>query len=207
MKILKTITDKKLEKGFDVRGAARAVIFDNKNLIPILFVSKYGYHKLPGGGIEKGENKLKALAREIKEETGCTAEIIGEVGVIIEDRFEFNLKQTSYCYFGNVIRKGKSDLEQDEIDEGFELVWMTLDEAIKKCKKDKPTDYEGKFIRDRDLTFLRKTRQLLISSEEETQAILKDKKLMKAIRQGEKEIEEGKGIDWEDFKKELKIEI
>ncbi len=37
----------------------------------------------------------------------------------------------------------------------------------------------------------------------ETNEILADKKLMKAIRQGEKEIDEGKGIPWEEVKKEL----
>lgn len=39
----------------------------------------------------------------------------------------------------------------------------------------------------------------------ETNEILVDKKLMKAIKQGEKEIKEGKGVDWEDFKKELNL--
>lgn len=37
----------------------------------------------------------------------------------------------------------------------------------------------------------------------ETEEIMSDPKLMKAIKQGEKEIEEGKGIPWEDVKKEL----
>lgn len=40
----------------------------------------------------------------------------------------------------------------------------------------------------------------------ETNAILADVGLMKAIRQGEKEINEGKGIPWEDAKKELGLE-
>ena len=49
---------------------------------------------------------------------------------------------------------------------------------------------------------------VLISADEyesllETNAILADKGLMRAIRKGEKEIEEGKGIPWEDVKKEL----
>ena len=39
----------------------------------------------------------------------------------------------------------------------------------------------------------------------ETNEILADPELMKAIKEGEKEIEEGKGIDWEDLKKELKL--
>lgn len=37
----------------------------------------------------------------------------------------------------------------------------------------------------------------------ETNEILVDKELMKAIRHGEKEINEGKGKDWEEVKKEL----
>lgn len=37
----------------------------------------------------------------------------------------------------------------------------------------------------------------------ETIEILSDPKLMKSIREGEKEIDEGKGIPWEDVKKEL----
>lgn len=44
-----------------------------------------------------------------------------------------------------------------------------------------------------------------LTLDEETREILSDKKLMRAIRQGEKEINAGKGIDWEDFKKELKL--
>ncbi len=40
-------------------------------------------------------------------------------------------------------------------------------------------------------------------SMKETDEILADKELMKAIRQGEKELKEGKFYDWEDVKKEL----
>ncbi len=41
----------------------------------------------------------------------------------------------------------------------------------------------------------------------ETYEILADKKLMKDIREAEKEIADGKGIDWEDVKKELGISV
>lgn len=41
----------------------------------------------------------------------------------------------------------------------------------------------------------------------ETDAILADKQLMKDIRQGEKELKEGKTYDWEDVKKELGFNV
>ncbi len=56
------------------------------------------------------------------------------------------------------------------------------------------------------------TKAILISAEEyeswqETNEILVDKALMRAIRQGEKDIKEGKVRDWEDVKKELGIDV
>jgi len=49
MELLKEIFDAPIEnKNYATREAARAVIFDENNLIPLLFVSKYNYHKLPG---------------------------------------------------------------------------------------------------------------------------------------------------------------
>lgn len=41
---------------------------------------------------------------------------------------------------------------------------------------------------------------------QETNDILSDPKLVKAIKRGEKELEEGKGIPWEKVKKELDLE-
>lgn len=41
----------------------------------------------------------------------------------------------------------------------------------------------------------------------ETNEILADKALMKDIRKGEKELAEGKGLDWEEVKKSLKIHV
>lgn len=41
----------------------------------------------------------------------------------------------------------------------------------------------------------------------ETEEILADKELVKAIKQGEKEIDEGKVQDWDEVKKELKLDV
>ena len=41
----------------------------------------------------------------------------------------------------------------------------------------------------------------------ETEEILADKQLMKAIKQGEKDIEDGNVHDWDEVKKELKLDV
>ncbi|MFH1712177.1 MAG: NUDIX domain-containing protein [Patescibacteria group bacterium] len=163
MELLKEIKDKEYPEDrstLEPRKAARAILFDENNLIPVLFVSKHNYHKLPGGGIDEGEDQIQALKREAKEEAGCEIEITGEVGKIIEYRSEWNQLQTSYCYLGKVISKGEPDFTEKEIAKGFQLVWLTLDEAIDKIKNDQPAGYEGSFIQKRDIIFLKTAKEI-----------------------------------------------
>jgi len=52
---------------FRKRGAARAVLQDNDAQVYLLNVSKHGYHKLPGGGIDEVEDIQQALERFIQK--------------------------------------------------------------------------------------------------------------------------------------------
>ena len=159
MELLGEIKDKEWpadESTLETREASRAVLFDENGLVPLLFVSKHGYHKLPGGGIGGGEDKKGALVREVLEEVGSKIEIDGEVGKIAEFRSKWNLKQISYCYIGRIVSKGKPNFTEKELIQGFKLVWLPLDEAISKVENDKPANYTGSFIRKRDAVFLKK---------------------------------------------------
>ena len=166
MKLLKEITnkdagfpDKKVK--YTTREAARAVLF-RKGKVAILYVSKHKYHKIPGGGIKKGEDARKGLERELLEETGCKANITGEAGKIIEYKDDRKKKQVSCCFLAEATDKGKKQhftgLEKSQ---GFILKWMKLDDAIAKISKDKPTTYDGRFITIRDAIFLKRAKALL----------------------------------------------
>ncbi|MBI2233357.1 MAG: NUDIX domain-containing protein [Candidatus Aenigmarchaeota archaeon] len=144
------------------RTAARAVLL-NKNKVALLHVSKHGYHKLPGGGLEGSETVKQALVREILEETGCKIKIIADIGKIVEYRTYENTLQTSFCFLSEVVSEGKPDFDQGEIDNGFGLEWVDIKSAIKLLEKEKPETYDGKFIVIRDRMFLKKA-EIIVKS-------------------------------------------
>lgn len=150
-------------QNYEERSAARAIVLDADKNIALLHVSKKSYHKLPGGGIEKGEDAVTALLRELREEIGCSVDSIHELGSIEEYRNDFKLHQTSYCYVATVTGpKGNTNFDEGEVADGFTPVWMSIDDAIRTLEGEvEVKNYEAKFITRRDLTFLREVRLLL----------------------------------------------
>lgn len=154
------LKNKKVQE-YRVRKAARAVVFDKEGKVAILHASKHDYHKIAGGGIESGENIKVALAREIYEETGCTAVVKDEIGIILEYRDTIKLLQINYCFIAYVKKHGKPNFTKSEKDEGFKLEWFTIDEALKKFKKDNLTTYGAKFMSTRDSMFLKVAQKIV----------------------------------------------
>lgn len=116
------------------RHAARAVLFDKDGRVALLYAAKQGYYKLPGGGVEENEDIQAALARELLEEVGAQARVIGEMGRVEEWRVltEGNLHQISDAYEAEVIGDvGEPDFTEGEIAEGFRVEWVdTVNRAI-----------------------------------------------------------------------------
>ncbi len=169
MEILKTIRDKDLGLNFAEpsihreRKASRAIVFDKDNNLALLHAKNKSYHKLPGGGIEDGEDIIQALRREAMEEIGCEIDNIKELGIVEEYRNQFSLHQLSYCFIANLKgEKGTPHLEADELADGFETVWLNIDEAIKTIENEKDLEhYDGRFITRRDLIFLKQAKKVI----------------------------------------------
>ena len=147
-------------QSYRIREAARAIVIDANGKIALLYVSKKNYYKLPGGGLDEGEEKINALKRECKEEIGCDVEIINEVGSIVEYRKMFNIKQTSYCYLAKVKgEKGLPNFMDDEIESGFKEVWLSYENAERALMENKDICYEGSaYIVPRDTIFLKEAK-------------------------------------------------
>lgn len=149
------VSDQEADK-FEIRTAVRAVVFDNDKNIALLNVVNRNYHKLPGGGVEIGEDLYTALKRECNEELGCAIEIHSKLGEMIEYRKPFNQKQISPCYIASVVGEKQSPSFTDEEKEnGFEIMWVSIEEAVRLLNADNITDIEAAlYIIPREKYFL-----------------------------------------------------
>lgn len=161
MEIIKEfiLPDDEISGTLVIREACRAIIFDENNMMPLLFVATENYHKLPGWWVEIGEDKIMALTRELQEETWCEAEITKEIGIIIESNS--TRKQISYCYMGNVTKKTATNFTKEEKEKWFEVQWATIDEAIKIIEEDKMITRKWKNLQKRELYTLKKAKELM----------------------------------------------
>jgi 8-oxo-dGTP pyrophosphatase MutT (NUDIX family) len=151
---LRDVSEKEVAT-FSLREAARAVVLDENNLIGLLHVTRDKYYKLPGGGLEGDEEKIIALQRECQEEIGCKVEVLHELGSTTEYWKEDSEKQISYCYLAKIIgAKGIPELTESEKERGFETVWLSYTDALRKLKECNPIHWEGEYIVPREILFL-----------------------------------------------------
>lgn len=135
------------------REAVRAVALRGQKLL-MVYSSKVGDYKFPGGGVEPDETHEQALRRELMEE--CGAELIGvhgEAGAVVEyspafDKQYETFKMTSYyykCSVGDEFFKQK--LEGYERELGFVPVWIEVNDALAANRKLLALSHPPKWLR------------------------------------------------------------
>lgn len=138
MRLLFTIDTKDYDSHGTVcsRPSARAVII-REGKLAMMHSKKYGYYKLPGGGIKPGETPADAMIRETAEEAGLTVipDSIHEFGRVHRiqhgDREDVFIQDNFYFLCDAETDAGAQNLDAYERDEGFTLCWVTPEDAIR----------------------------------------------------------------------------
>jgi 8-oxo-dGTP diphosphatase len=166
MKIIATLTEEDFNRtstpekwsSYRLRPGARAVLLNVRAEIALMHVSKLGYYKLPGGGIDEGETIEEGLMRELAEEVGVrTARIVTEIGEVDEYRDAFETKAEHYVYVVQLTDiLDNPTRTQKEIDHGYKTVWVkNIDEAIRLVESGTPPPEGGyEYERLRELAIL-----------------------------------------------------
>jgi 8-oxo-dGTP diphosphatase len=114
------------------RPGVYAVILNNHRQIAVIETTN-GYF-LPGGGIDTGESDVEALKRELLEEIGYQASVLGEIGQAVEyiqaygEEKHYQIRSSFYkVQLGTKIGEG--------IEKDHRLVWLQQEGAIKLLKR------------------------------------------------------------------------
>ncbi|MGL5352287.1 MAG: NUDIX domain-containing protein, partial [Clostridium sp.] len=120
-----------------LREAVRGIILDGRKIL--LIRTNKGDYKLPGGGIKNNEDKIEALKREVKEETGYKVikinEACGEVVEQSRDTYDETayFKMVSYYYLCEVSNvKLDQELDEYEKEQDFIADYVLIDKAIEE---------------------------------------------------------------------------
>ena len=140
MEVLAVFDAKDYQDTVDVyeKYSVRGII--NRNGKIAMQCSKDGEYKIPGGGLEAGEDFTQALVREILEETGLHVieSKIVELGEIKEVRKDlFNPQKKYIChsmfYYCEVEDKQEElKLTPSELAKGYELKWAAPQEIYQR---------------------------------------------------------------------------
>ncbi len=140
------------------RHAVRGIVIDENNQVAILHSQSHNFYELPGGGVENSENDERAVIREIREEAGCTVEIVERMGSVIAMLTSGDAKNISQGFLCKAVKKSASDFANDEIDEDFETIWVRdLDEAIELISRNSKNNYPAM----RDVAFLKEAKKTI----------------------------------------------
>lgn len=118
-----------------IRETVRGLVFkgDQVALIHIKCVDGFGerdHFEIPGGGIERGENQIEALHRELEEELGFKVEVKEKIGMIIDRWNLLERINVHHFYICEFMEFGEPNLTEYEQEVIIGNEWHTVDEWL-----------------------------------------------------------------------------
>ena len=151
------------------RPSARAIIIQDGK-IAVIYSRKNKFYKIPGGGVESGEDNITAMIREVKEEVGLTVkpETIKEFGYvhrIQRGKHEPVFVQDNFYYWCDVENGQELPQYSDaEMREEFVPVFVDLVEAIRVNEEFVKENSLNSMI-ERELRVLQMVQERLVTQE------------------------------------------
>ena len=158
MELLFTLDEKNYTNDMPIfeRYGVRAIIKQNHKFA--MQQGNSGEYKMPGGGVEHGENFHQALIREVREETGLLvrSETIKEIGEVLEIRAD--IKNKGYKYIAHTLyyecevssETVETSLTKSEVEKGYRLAWAEAQNIMSENKK-----HPKEYWMIRDMEFLK----------------------------------------------------
>ncbi len=149
------------------RNIVRAVVVDDEgyyyfaHLVRDDIFCKGEIIETSGGGVESGEDLHSAILRELKEELGVQAEVIGKIGVVSDYYNLIHRHNINNYYLCKAISFGEKHLTEDE-EKSFHLTTLRLryEDALKEYEKCKCTKL-GRVVANRELPIIKYANEII----------------------------------------------
>ena len=148
------------------REIVRAIVFDDDGWLYFTRATRddhFGKATLietSGGGVEKGEDLLSAIHRELKEELGAEVEVLCAIGVVSDYYNLIHRHNVNHYFLCRALSFGEKHLTQEEA-ENFHLSTLRLsfEEAVREYETRADTKL-GRLLAQRELPILKRAKQL-----------------------------------------------
>ncbi len=149
------------------RIIARAIVADDDGCFYFVRVNRddeFGRASLietAGGGVEPGEDPETAVRRELREELGADAAVIGKIGIVSDYYHLIRRHNINHYFLCRAVSFGERHLTRDER-EAFRLSTLRLryEEALAEYERCRDSRL-GRLLANREVPVLKRAKRLL----------------------------------------------